>query len=529
MSQSAAKLSPVASAASSPYWESEQSARLVLESLRGYAVVTTDAAGLITSWRAEAQGLLGWTAAEALGQGVQIFFTAEDRQAHVDQREMNEALSEGRSETERWYVKRDGTRFWGSGVTSPLRDESGEHAGFVRILTDRTEEHRRQQQTWLRKEQLEVAVAQKTAELRASEERWESTFQHAAVGMAISDPATGRYLDANDKLCHLLGYTIEELRALTFYDLTHPDDLAENRRLLEDLVADRIPTFSLVKRVIRLDGSLLWVNLYVALARDAEGHPRHAVAIMEDITARLQAEQELRSTNAELRKANAELEQFAYVSSHDLQEPLRTINVYTQMFFRRYDTGNDQVAKQYSDYIKENVARMQQLIDDLLDYSRTIHTEKHEEYLPSPVDVNVALKDAIAALHYQIDHFKAVITHDVLPMVKADRELVSQVFQSLISNALKFRKSGEAPQIYISSRYENGEAVISVQDNGIGFEEKYAERIFGLFKRLHRHEYAGTGLGLALAKRIVNRYGGRIWATSELGAGALFCFTLPPV
>lgn len=518
-----------AAAALPPHWQSEQSLRLVLESLRGHAVFTTDRDGLVTSWHANAEHLLGWSAAEALGQQANMICTPEDRQAQVDQREMRQAITGGRSADERWHLKKDGSRFWGSGTVYPLQDDSGQLAGFVRILTDRTEEHLREQQTLHRNEELERAVASKTAELRASDERWSATFQHAAVGMSLADPATGRFLEVNDMLCRQLGYTVEHLRTLTFYDLTHPDDLAHNRRLFEDLVAQRIPKFSLVKRVMRRDGSLLWVNLEAALARDANGRPKHAVFVVEDITARLNAEQALRNTNAELRKANAELEQFAYVSSHDLQEPLRTINVYTQMFLRRFDIGQDPLAKQYAGYIAENVSRMQHLIDDLLDYSRAIFTEKHDQYLPQPVDLNAALADALAALHHHIQDFGAVVTHDPLPVVNADRELLSQVFQHLISNALKFRRPGEKPRIHISSTDQGADSVIQIQDNGIGFEEKYAERIFGLFKRLHRTEYSGTGLGLAISKRIINRYGGRIWAISELGKGSTFSFALPRV
>ncbi len=380
-----------------------------------------------------------------------------------------------------------------------------------------------------RREELDEAIAAKATELRVGDERWRATFHHAAVGICLCDPVTGKFLECNATLREQLGYSIEELRSHTFYDITHPDDLTENRNLFEDLLARRIPAYSFTKRFIRRDGSCMWVNTSVSLVRDTEGRPLHSVAVVEDITARVNAEQALRSSNDELRKANNELEQFAYVSSHDLQEPLRTINVYTQMFLRRYDTGQDAVGKQYAGYILENVSRMQHLIDDLLEYSRAVHTEKHEQYLPEPVDLNAAVQDAITMLHHHIHDFGAVVSYDPLPVVQADRGLLAQVFQNLISNALKFRKTDQTPSIHISATNANGEAVICVKDNGIGFEDKYAERIFGLFKRLHRSEYPGTGLGLAIAKRTINRYGGRIWAKSELGKGATFFFTLPRV
>jgi PAS domain S-box-containing protein len=522
-------MSQTASTGKSPLGQSEANLRLLFDGLREHAVFAIDPSGVVSSWPGNAESVFGWTAEEALGKNANFLLTPENRLSHFYDQQMQEALREGKSNEDGWYLKKNGTRFWGTGTMYPLLDASDEHLGFVRILSDRTEEHLRYQQTLLRKEELEGAFAERTAQLRANEERWSSTFQHAAVGMSLSDPATGKFLEVNDKLCQMLDYTAEELRNLTFYELTHPDDLSETRRVFEDLVAERIPSFSLVKRSVRHDGSVFWVNLSVALARDAKGRPKHSVAVVEDITARLNAESELRSTNDELRRANAELEQFAYVSSHDLQEPLRTVQVYTDLFFRRYDVGRDSIGKQYADYITESVARMQRLIDDLLEYSRTIHTEKHEEYRPVPIDLNAALRDGVAGLQQQIQRFNAVITSDVLPIVKADRELISQVFQSLISNALKFRRPDEPPRIHVFTKTEQGEAIICVQDNGIGFEEKYAQRIFGLFKRLHRHEYTGTGLGLAIAKRIIDRYGGRIWANSEVGHGSTFCFTLPQV
>lgn len=509
--------------ANSTHGQSNESLRLMLESLRELAVFTTDPSGIITGWHANAAGLLGWTAREVYGKDTNILFTPEDRESGIDKKEMMQASAHGGSAAERWYVRKNGTRFRAIGVISPLQDQAGQLAGFVKILTDQTEGYLRQQQS---QTELEQAIATKTLELRASEERWSSIFEHAAVGICLADPLTGRFLEANATMCVQIGYSLEELRTRTFFDLTHPNDVSENKALLDDLLTGRIPAYSFTKRMIRQDGSLLWINASVSLVRDAGGRPQHTVAVVEDITARINAEQALRRSNDELRKANNELEQFAYVSSHDLQEPLRTINVYTQMFLRRYDTGQDPVGKQYSGYILDNVSRMQRLIDDLLEYSRSIHTEKHEQYRPEPVDLNAAMQDALTLLHHEIHDFGAVVSYDSLPVVLADRGLLVQVFQNLISNALKFRKSDQTPSIHISSVNQNGEAVICVQDNGIGFEEKYAERIFGLFKRLHRNEYPGNGLGLAIAKRTINRYGGRIWAKSELGKGSTFFFAL---
>ena len=239
----------------------------------------------------------------------------------------------------------------------------------------------------------------------------------------------------------------------------------------------------------------------------------------------VRAQQSLEESIAELARSNADLQQFAYVASHDLQEPLRMVASYTQLLARRYKGKLDSDADKFIGYAVDGAIRMQRLINDLLTYSRVTAQDKVFER----VDCNGLLEEALSNLRVAVEESRAVVTHDPLPTVMADGGQLGQLFQNLIGNAIKFRGK-EPPQVYVSAERRTGEWLFSVRDNGIGVDPQYAERIFVIFQRLHnREEYPGTGIGLALCKKIVERHGGRIWVASQTGQGATFHFTLPIV
>jgi signal transduction histidine kinase len=248
---------------------------------------------------------------------------------------------------------------------------------------------------------------------------------------------------------------------------------------------------------------------------------------LRDLLAELEENnKELKCTNEDLTRANAELEEFAYVASHDLQEPLRMVNIYTQLILNNVEGENHGELIRYREFVRQGITRMGALLADLLTFSRTIHAE---DLQAGAADLSDSLKDAVSVLKDRIEESGAVINVGPLPEVRGDATQISHVFQNLIANSIKYRKTGEAPNICISAEPSGAQWVIAFTDNGIGFEQQYAERIFGLFKRLHKDEYPGTGLGLAICQRIVERYGGRIWASSKAGQGATFYFALPRV
>lgn len=271
------------------------------------------------------------------------------------------------------------------------------------------------------------------------------------------------------------------------------------------------------------DGKDIWTDMSTSPVMDSEGNLLSCCALVYNITARKEAEQQMLQLTEDLKRSNEELEQFAYVASHDLQEPLRAITSYTQLLAQRYQGNLDDRADKYINYIVDGATRMQQLINDLLAYSRL--GTRGQEF--EPADCKAAVQQSLCNLQIAIAEKKAVITCDAMPTVMADEFQLVQLFQNLIANSIKFCRQ-DIPLIHIAACRQESEWVFSVRDNGIGIDPEYADRIFIIFQRLHgRRQYSGTGIGLAMCKRIVERHGGRIWVESQEGKGATFYFTIP--
>jgi PAS domain S-box-containing protein len=272
----------------------------------------------------------------------------------------------------------------------------------------------------------------------------------------------------------------------------------------------------------RKDGSEFPIELMLSPLESAEGIL--VTAAIRDISVRQKAEKHLVKTVGELKRSNDELQQFAYVSSHDLQEPLRMVSSYTQLLAKRYKGRLDSDADEFIAYAVDGCNRMQGLIQDLLTYSRAGTNEKalHE------ISGEDALRVALTNLRPTIQQSGAVVTHDSLPAVTTDAPQLTQVFQNLIGNAIKYR-GHEVPQVHVSATNNGGdEWIFSVRDNGLGIDPQYFERIFIIFQRLHgREEFEGTGIGLAICKKILERLGGRIWVESQPEKGSTFYFALP--
>ena len=357
--------------------------------------------------------------------------------------------------------------------------------------------------------------------LRRSEERFRAMVQNAGDVIAIIDAGGAmRYLSPS--IHPVLGHRAEELIGQGLFTYLPDDEVVAAQRMLAEALDNPARSYSHELRFRHADGS--WRSLSVIvnnlLALPSVGG---IVVNARDVTESRRVERALRERAAALARSNAELEQFAYVASHDLQEPLRMITSYTQLLARRYRGKLDADADEFITHAVEGAARMQCLIDDLLTYSRVGTTRRKL----APTDCKGVLSQALANLEVAIAGSGATVTHGPLPRVMGEAGQLTQLFQNLIGNAIKYR-GREAPRVRVSAEHQGDDWVFAIRDNGIGIDPQYAERIFLIFQRLHtRAEYPGSGIGLAVCKKIVECHGGRIWVESAEGQGATFFFTLP--
>jgi PAS domain S-box-containing protein len=448
--------------------------------------------------------MFGCAEAELVGRSVKDVSHPEDRDIVDGPRAR---LAQGRTDSvhvEKRYVRKGGSVFWASLAIALERDAEGRPLYAISVLDDITG-----------RKQAEAA-------LRENEERFRKSFELASSGVAHVS-LDGRFLRVNRRLTEILGYTESELIGRSVKEVSHPEDrdVTDAQRAL--VRAGQRESVRFEKRYLKKGGAPVWVSLGVALMRDAAGAPQYEIAMFDDITERKQAEVALREAHEELKRSNSELEQFAYVASHDLQEPLRMVSSYTQLLGRRYHDKLDADAREFMGYIVDGAARMKQLIEDLLAYSRV--GTKSRDF--KPVDLERPLRRALANLKAAIEESRAAVSFDPLPTLPADEGQLAQVLQNLMGNALKFR-SEAAPRIHVAANEREAEWEIAVRDNGIGIEPQYFERIFMVFQRLHnKGEYPGTGIGLAIVKKVVERHGGRVRVESTPGEGSAFIFTLP--
>jgi PAS domain S-box-containing protein len=327
----------------------------------------------------------------------------------------------------------------------------------------------------------------------------------------------GNIITWNAGVEEMLGYTEDEWIGQHASIIFTPADEARELYESEMKKAKESGSATDIRWHRRKDGSELFGNGFLNAVRDESGAVIGYTKVLSDETARKQLQDSLT-------ESNAALEQFAYVASHDLQEPLRTMGSYAQLLSRRYKGAVDPEADEFLGFIVDAAKRMSALVEGLLSYARSATRDDR----PSSVALDEDLEAALSLLTQAIEESGGVVTHEALPVVQADRGQMVRLFQNLVSNALKYRHPDRPPQVHITARKVGSEWLISLQDNGIGFDPKYAATIFAPFKRLHSdQEYSGTGVGLAICKRIVEREGGRIWAESRPDEGSTFHFTLP--
>ncbi|WP_293121893.1 PAS domain S-box protein [Microcoleus sp. bin38.metabat.b11b12b14.051] len=425
---------------------------------------------------------------------------------HPDDVEMliaayQEMLISGKVEVEARGVRKNGSFFYKHIMMVKACDTQGIFNGHHCFMKDITE-----------RKLTETALME-------SEFKYKQIVELAEEGIWVIDSrALTTYV--NHAMARMLGYDELEMFGRPLLDFTD----SEEKQQYQDGV-DRRWTLAQQQefKLKSKDGKDVWTYISTSPVLDARGNMVSCCALVYNITGRKEAEEQMLQLTEDLKRSNEELEQFAYVASHDLQEPLRAVTSYTQLLAQRYQANLDDRADKYINYIVDGATRMQQLINDLLAYSRLGTRGKEFEQ----AQCKAAIKQTLCNLQIAIAETKAVITYDEMPTVMADESQLVQLFQNLLANGIKFCRQ-DIPLIHITAGRQESEWLFSVSDNGIGIDPEYADRIFIIFQRLHsRREYSGTGIGLAMCKRIVERHGGRIWVESQEGKGATFYFTIP--
>jgi PAS domain S-box-containing protein len=327
-------------------------------------------------------------------------------------------------------------------------------------------------------------------------------------------------------MCAMFGYTEDEMLQQTFWSISHPDDRDASTALRDRLLKGEVDHFQLEKRYLHKDGHIVWAEAAVALVHVSNGPP-YFVVQLTDITRRKTAEEALAGHNDALQRSNEDLQSFAYIASHDLQQPLRTVSSYAHLLAERYQGYLDERADRWLEHMTRGVDRMHHLISDLLQLSQL--RRDGEGFAPTEVGPIVGRIWDVLNQQYSTT---ANLTCGDLPKIMADAAQMELLMQNLIDNSFKYRRAGVPLEVNLSAerRDEPDRAMweFALRDNGIGFDNTYAERIFELFRRLHSADkYEGTGIGLTLCRRIVERHGGRIRAEATPGNGSTFFFTLP--
>jgi PAS domain S-box-containing protein len=471
------------------------------------AIVSKDVNGIVTSWNRGAERIFGYTAAEMIGKPIAVIAAP----GHLDEMpEILERIKRGERIDHYQTMRRakDGSLVNVSLTVSPIRDASGRIIGASKIARDITAQVRAQAEIAEQRERLRVTL-------------------HSLGDAVISTDYQGNVTYLNPVAERLTGWSnaeadgapLPEVFCIVNEETRKPAESPVARVLREGQVVGLANHTVLISR----SGVEYCIDDSAAPIRDTSGAITGVVLVFRDSTDKRNAQKKIESQTVELRRAITDLNQFAYAVSHDLREPLRNIANYAELLVRRFPGEADSDVERFKSFITQGVTRMETLLSDILTYSLVGAPEEHP---PVPVDGNEVLAKTLENLHAAIVESGAVITNDSLPMLRASAMHLSQLFQNLLSNAIKYRSS-RPPRIHIRVVRLQNDWRFSVVDNGIGIEPQYFQKIFGVFKRLHGKTVPGTGIGLAICAKVVERYGGRIWVESYPGEGSTFHFTLP--
>lgn len=466
-----------------------------------------DADAIITIVNPRMAEMLGYSVEEMVGRKKWDFLFPEDfkrvRGLFEERRRGETALTEVR------FRSKSGAEVWTLMSARPLMRD-GKFAGALDMFSPANE-----RRAWEQK-------------LTASERRFRAFFELSAVGHAQVDLKTRRFVAVNRRFCEMLGYTAEELHELTIPDVTHPDDRASSDERYERLKRGELENITIEKRYVRKDGSWFWARISVAIERGEDQQPLRTITVAEDITTlkswAAELEKRVQERTTELALKNQQLEDFCYTVAHDLRAPLRSIGGFAE--FLEVDVG-DQLGDQGNQYvrrIREAAARLDRLILDLLGYSRM----EQVPLIPAAVDLNRVVQSVLVEVEQDVRKAEGHVEIAAdLGEVQGDEGVLRHVFLNLLSNALKFRRRGVPLRIRVYSERRDDRLRVTVEDNGIGIDPRHRDKVFKMFERLNTGDYSGTGVGLAIVSKAVERLGGARGVDSVLGEGSRFWIELP--
>jgi PAS domain S-box-containing protein len=500
------------------------------EKVQDYAVILLDQEGLVRTWNKAAEKMKQYQESEILGRSFQVFYLEEDRASGLPEKLMRRAKAEGRALHEGWRLRKDKSRFWGSITLTALYDDNHNVTGYSKVVRDLTERKLAEDQL----HQFAQELQRKNEALRKSEERYHKMIGEVEDYAIILLNVDGNVENWNVGAEKIKGYTEQEILGKNFSIFYPPED-RENLFPQKLLAQAREKGKALHEGWrVRKDGSRFWGSIVITALHNSDGSVLGFSKVTRDLTERKKAEDKMQEYLLELEAQNRELEQFAYVASHDLQEPLRKIQTFADIIENNLDDHS--MVNRYLNKLNSSASRMTELIKSVLNYSRL--SRNGEEM--HPTDLNQILSHVKADYELLIQEKSGKVESGLLPVIHAIPLQMNQLFSNIIGNALKYTERN--PVINISSRIvdsaeivhkppalpEGNYTEIVFADNGIGFDQRYESIIFAMFQRLHgKQEFSGTGIGLALCKKIMEAHSGFITATSEIEIGSKFYVYFP--